>query len=85
MNSPLPERYASAKRALRLCARDFTPANYAAASIALQQLWADDPCEAIADDQARFAAYCKISNDGELERLALRISEKHRTWKDATA
>jgi hypothetical protein len=59
----------------------FTPANYVAASIALNQLWADDPCEVIADDQARFATYCKISNDDELERLARKISEKHRAWK----
>jgi hypothetical protein len=81
MSSLLPERYLSAKRALRLCAMDFTPANYVAASIALNQLWVDDPCEAISDDQGQLDAYCKISNDDELERLTRKISEKHRAWK----
>jgi hypothetical protein len=81
----LPDNYIAAKRALRRCAKDFTPENFVVATAALEAALDDDQCASIASDVVRLATYNKIANDGELERLANKISQKRREWKESIA
>ena len=76
----LPENYLRAKRALRNCAKDFSPINYFAAIMALEAAWTDDQVKSLPDAAVQFATYSKIADDNELMRLAARVEVARREW-----
>jgi citrate lyase beta subunit len=81
-DAAFPPNYLRAKRALRACVRDFSPASFVTAMLALSEAWDHDDAETIVDANVRLAVYCKIAGDTELTRLAARASQLHRKWKE---
>lgn len=69
--------YKTAIKALRACARAYSPARYAAASAALQYVAENDEIEAIENDVDKLFAYGKVASDNTLQRLAAKVTKLH--------
>lgn len=69
--------YKEATRALRVCARAYSPARYAVAVAAVQHVAENDEVEAMENDADKVFAYLKVSSDNMLQRLAAKVTRLH--------
>jgi len=77
----LPKSYIEAKKALRACARQFTPERYAKAVVALYEAYNFDEVSTEPDQRKQLATYAKLCDDDELIRLSRLIERKREAWK----
>ena len=80
----LPRNYDNAVRELRACARQFTPARYYLASLALKECADVDECAEWPQDISLFSTYARMEREsaksGELTRLIKRVERARKRW-----
>jgi hypothetical protein len=79
MVAALPKGYIEAKKALRACAKQFTPERYAKAVVALGDAQAFEE-DVAGSDRDQLATYTRIADDREFERLVKAVMRKRRAW-----
>lgn len=73
----LSNGYKAALKALRSCARSYSPERYAAAMAALQFVIENDEVESVPNSVDAFFDYNKIAKDKALMRLSAKVDAMH--------
>lgn len=69
--------YEAALKALRACARSYSPARYEAAMVALQFVIDNDEVESVPNSVDALFDYSKIAGDSALMRLSAKVDVLH--------
>lgn len=79
----LSNGYKAALRALRSCARSYSPERYAAAMASLQFVIENDEVEGVPNSVDAFFDYSKIAGDNTLMRLSAKVDVLHSRAEEA--